>query len=330
MEKLIPTSSSSIPIDIDALLQSQNLLKDPMKELCKFTDPKFNILLLAFLLKPCFKNQFFFVKRSSIPDGDTLPLIWVLKANNFARPADLPNTETRAEAFLNLDPSVRTFKTRIQNPAVEASLSSSSTMSSAPKSSIKSARFVLDDVDNLLTSQVIKKEVPASPVIPKPVTTRSKSVGNKRKKKSEPEDEYANTGRHLKEIIAEGRIPDPSYDLASLKDFHEKQIKDLFADLIDLRSTLAAKEMALTMAIKDKRIHEKELEAVEGRLKEEARNAGNRLQEEVQAATHQAKIWDAEEPVIEKENVAATSKGKELEADAGGEAAVGDEGVMQA
>ncbi|KAK1434300.1 hypothetical protein QVD17_00037 [Tagetes erecta] len=54
----------------------------------------------------------------------------------------------------------------------------------AQKSSVKSVRFVIDDVDSLLTYKAIKKEEPASPVIPKPVRTRSKTVGHKRNKAS--------------------------------------------------------------------------------------------------------------------------------------------------
>ncbi|KAK1427885.1 hypothetical protein QVD17_16599 [Tagetes erecta] len=138
--------------------------------------------------------------------------------NNFARLADLPNTETRAEAFLKLGPSIRTFIAKIQNTAADPSLSSSCAMSK----------------------------------------------------------------RYLQEIIAK--------NLTSLKESHEKEVKDLFAVLIDLRSNLAGKE---TMVIKDKRSLEKEHEAVENRLKKEANDVENRLLEEVQAATHQAKLWAA-------------------------------------
>ncbi|KAK1432061.1 hypothetical protein QVD17_08951 [Tagetes erecta] len=62
------------------------------------------------------------------------------------------------------------------------------------------------------------------------------------------------------------------------------RISRSFLSALLLRSTLAAKEKVLTLSIKEKRSLEKELEAAEGRLWEEAHVAENQLHEDAQAS----------------------------------------------
>lgn len=72
----------------------------------------------------------------------------------------------------------------------------------AHKSSSNSAMFTIDDVDSLITSHAVKKEVTLTPSTPTPVTTHSKYIGHKRKKTVEPEDDFANTENHFHEMIS--------------------------------------------------------------------------------------------------------------------------------
>ncbi|KAM0025654.1 hypothetical protein Hdeb2414_s0021g00577091 [Helianthus debilis subsp. tardiflorus] len=76
------------------------------------------------------KNEFFFIKRDSLPEGDTLPVRWISKVKNFVNLAELPGTAKRAKAFLDLDPIDRAFKVRIHDPTEDDQISSTHSMSS--------------------------------------------------------------------------------------------------------------------------------------------------------------------------------------------------------
>ncbi|KAK1414696.1 hypothetical protein QVD17_30446 [Tagetes erecta] len=79
------------------------------------------------------------------------------EVNSFAGLAEIPDTDKFADAFLALNLSVRPSSPRSFIMKKLNVLNHSQCLS---------ARFVLDDVDSLLTSQAIKKETPASPLIP--------------------------------------------------------------------------------------------------------------------------------------------------------------------
>lgn len=68
--------------------------------------------------------------------------------------------------------------------------------------------FVLDDIKSLPTSHAIKKEATSNPPAPRPVTTRSKSLGHKRNKAMEHDNDLASTKRHSHEIISDLFIHD--------------------------------------------------------------------------------------------------------------------------
>ncbi|KAK1424105.1 hypothetical protein QVD17_19417 [Tagetes erecta] len=73
---------------------------------------------------------------TSMPSLSSMPM-----PTSFLVLAELPDTDIKAEAFLDLDPSVRTFKDRIQDLVEEASFTSSFTMpKKAPPLSIKEKR----------------------------------------------------------------------------------------------------------------------------------------------------------------------------------------------
>ncbi|KAJ0743710.1 hypothetical protein HanPI659440_Chr10g0379111 [Helianthus annuus] len=76
------------------------------------------------------KNQFFFIKTDSLPEGDTLPVRWISKVKNFANLAELPGTVERAKAFLDVDSIDRAFKVRIHDPTEDDQISSTHSMSS--------------------------------------------------------------------------------------------------------------------------------------------------------------------------------------------------------
>ena len=62
--------------------------------------------------------------------------------------------------------------------------------------------FTIDDVDDILDLHEVKKEAAPTPV-PRPVTTRSKSIAHKRKKASGSVDEFESTEQRLYEAISD-------------------------------------------------------------------------------------------------------------------------------
>ncbi|KAJ0804596.1 hypothetical protein HanPI659440_Chr02g0039831 [Helianthus annuus] len=195
------------------------------------------------------KNQFFFVRRDSIPNGDSLPKNWILKVTNFARLAELPGTEESVFAFLPLDRLVRTFNFIIMDSQEEEEVytSSSYNMSSAQKSANKSAtKFGLDDIDNILSPRSAKKEPFKGQSFsePRAVITRGKA-GSKRKTLAEPEGDALETERQLHESVTEG--------FAHVKAYFERNMVDLEENLPGMRSTAAAKDKAKSKLEKEKK-----------------------------------------------------------------------------
>ncbi|KAK1413119.1 hypothetical protein QVD17_34886 [Tagetes erecta] len=149
----VQTPSSPAPIEVEDTLESQNLLKELVKEICKFTDPEIQTLVpcVPFRMIPIGVISSLFVKRNSISEGETLPIKWVLKGT--------------------------------------------------PRS--KAPMFVLDDVDNLLTFKFVKKEekTTVGPAT-KRINNRCKSIAYKRRKTSEPRDDFADMQKGLIEYIS--------------------------------------------------------------------------------------------------------------------------------
>ncbi|MFS8030571.1 hypothetical protein Hanom_Chr17g01535581 [Helianthus anomalus] len=142
---------------------------------------------------------------------------------NFACRANLHRTEERVEAFLALDPSVRTFKLRVKDSEEDAS--TSYTMSSAQKSANKSAsKFGPDDIDSMLSPHSIKKELAKGPSLlePSAVTTREKA-GSKRKKLVKPEGSAIDVERQLHESVTEGFVRVKAYYERSLAEMEENR-----------------------------------------------------------------------------------------------------------
>ncbi|MFS8004477.1 hypothetical protein Hanom_Chr13g01226311 [Helianthus anomalus] len=74
------------------------------------------------------RNQFFFVRRDSIPNGSHLPKKWNTDAISLSHIQESPVTKERIEAFWKLDPAIRTFPPRTKDS--EKISSTSYTMSS--------------------------------------------------------------------------------------------------------------------------------------------------------------------------------------------------------
>ncbi|MFS7912997.1 hypothetical protein Hanom_Chr02g00136471 [Helianthus anomalus] len=175
----------------------------------------------------------------------------------------------RVEAFLALDPLMRTLKFRIRDSQEEeAETSSSYIMSSAQKSASKSATmFGLDDIDNILSHRSARKEPSKSLSFqePRAVTTKAKA-SSKRKKRVEPEGDSFEVERQLHESLTEAH--------------YEKRMAELEENLAGMGSIAVAKDKALTKLEKDKKgLNEQLLFSEVG------------LQEAVMVATDEAKVY---------------------------------------
>ncbi|MFS7912581.1 hypothetical protein Hanom_Chr02g00131641 [Helianthus anomalus] len=122
------------------------------------------------------RNQFFFVRSDSIPDGNDLPKKWITQ--------ETPTTKERIVAFWKLDPAVRTFQAKTKD-SQEIS-SGSYTILGAAKSSKSASRFSVSNLNEFASSRSVKKELAASPSIlnPKGMSTRGKRA--KKRKNAEP------------------------------------------------------------------------------------------------------------------------------------------------
>ncbi|KAJ0441585.1 hypothetical protein HanIR_Chr16g0799481 [Helianthus annuus] len=151
------------------------------------------------------KNQFFFVRRDSIPNGNHLPKKWNLKAASLSSLTDRPATPERVAAFWDLDSSIGTYQPRIKDS--EEASSTSYTMSSAAKSSKSTSKFGVSDIQGIVSPKSIKKELAAGQSIPevKGVSTRTKA-GSKRKKPSELTGDLPLIEQQLHEAVSKVRI----------------------------------------------------------------------------------------------------------------------------
>ncbi|MFS7952636.1 hypothetical protein Hanom_Chr07g00609201 [Helianthus anomalus] len=61
------------------------------------------------------RNQFFFVRRDSIPDGKDLPKKWITQAISISHIQETPATKERLAAFWRLDLVVRTFQIKAKD-----------------------------------------------------------------------------------------------------------------------------------------------------------------------------------------------------------------------
>ncbi|KAJ0814364.1 hypothetical protein HanPSC8_Chr00c688g0809481 [Helianthus annuus] len=101
------------------------------------------------------RNQFFFVKRDSIPDGNDLPKKWTTQAISLSHIQESAVTKERILAFWKLDPAIRTFQAKTKD-SQEIS-SGFYTMSSARKSSKSASRFSVSDLNEYASSRSLKK-----------------------------------------------------------------------------------------------------------------------------------------------------------------------------
>ncbi|KAJ0659744.1 hypothetical protein HanRHA438_Chr14g0651741 [Helianthus annuus] len=193
------------------------------------------------------KNQFFIVRRDSIPNGNCLPKKWNLKVTSFASLRDTPTTAERVAAFWALDTTVRTFKPRVKD--LEETSSASYTMSSATKFSSKSAsKFVLGDVEGITSPRSIKKELATSPsqAETKSMTTRAKA-GSKRKKPSEPSGDASQLEQQIHEFISKGKrlaeVEEGLLDLQAIATTKDKRIFQLENEVKALEKQIMVAEI---------------------------------------------------------------------------------------
>ncbi|MFS7893992.1 hypothetical protein Hanom_Chr00s001273g01678301 [Helianthus anomalus] len=116
------------------------------------------------------RNQFFFIRKDSIPDGNHLPKKWI--------------TQERIAAFWRLDPATRTFQAKVKDS--QEFSSGSYTMSSPGKPSKSTSRFSVTDIQEYASPRSLKKELVASQIIPKTKGVSTRGKGTKRKKIVEP------------------------------------------------------------------------------------------------------------------------------------------------
>ncbi|MFS7953308.1 hypothetical protein Hanom_Chr07g00616991 [Helianthus anomalus] len=165
------------------------------------------------------RNQFFFVRRDSIPNGSHLPKKWNTYAITLSHIQESSVTKERVEAFWKLDPTIRTFPLKSKDPEEISSISY--TMSSpaysgpirccipfagAAKSSKSASRFSIADLQDIASPRSIKKElaVSQSNLEPKDMSTRGK--GTKRKKPTETSEWLPLMERQLHDYVSEVRI----------------------------------------------------------------------------------------------------------------------------
>ncbi|KAD3336742.1 hypothetical protein E3N88_32261 [Mikania micrantha] len=166
------------------------------------------------------RDKFFFVKRSSIPRGISLPVSWLLKAPKFeSLIAENQDTQQKIQSLLRIGERERKFtpSSREDIPISSASHNASSQQSQAQMTS--ESAFDLEDLTDFLT---IKKEK-ISPVAPKARIMHTRSTKTSKKRKGT-------------DVINVDDIPDfPAVDLlhkviskiSSEKEAYEKQIEDL-------------------------------------------------------------------------------------------------------
>ncbi|KAM0043475.1 hypothetical protein Hdeb2414_s0010g00341721 [Helianthus debilis subsp. tardiflorus] len=130
------------------------------------------------------RNQFFFVRRDSTPNGNQLPKKWNTDAISLSYIQKSPVTEERVKAFWKLDHAIRTFPLKSEDP--EEISSTSYTMSSAGKSSKSASRFSVSDLQEYASSRSIKKELAASSSIPEPKGMSTRGKGANKWKTAEP------------------------------------------------------------------------------------------------------------------------------------------------
>ncbi|KAM0057949.1 hypothetical protein Hdeb2414_s0005g00164471 [Helianthus debilis subsp. tardiflorus] len=129
------------------------------------------------------RNQFFFVRRDSIPNGSHLPKKWNTQAISLSHIQGSPVTEERITAFWKLDPAIRTYQPKAKDS--QEFSSSSYTMSSAAKSSKSASRSSVGDIQDIVSPWSFKKELAASQSIPEVKGMNTRGKGTKRKKPTE-------------------------------------------------------------------------------------------------------------------------------------------------
>ncbi|MFS7953714.1 hypothetical protein Hanom_Chr07g00621861 [Helianthus anomalus] len=195
------------------------------------------------------RNQFFFVRRDSIPNGSHLPKKWNTDTITMLHIQESPVTQARVEAFWKLDPAIRTFPPRSKD--LEEISSTSYTMSSAGKSSKSASKFSVADLQDIASSRSIKKELAASQSNPglKGMSTRGK--GAKRKKTTEPTESLPIMERQLQEYVSEKFV-----EVQILLDQHVAEAEQ---KILDLQQIALAKDKKISSLDKDNNNLHKEL-----------------------------------------------------------------------
>ncbi|KAK1411202.1 hypothetical protein QVD17_37748 [Tagetes erecta] len=364
-----PSSSGSDYSSNSPILQSQGLLKEPSKETCKFNDSKISALANRFPPRivfrpfdpsalsdfvstewvcfptfpfqigftypfPEFTSDFFAI--TGLNYVQAMPMIWrtLLTIEEIINNRNIPFTVAELSFLYNM-------VTHGSNRFVLKN----SIPDGAKKSSPKTHMFILDDVDDLWTSKSVKKEKTNAGPATKLINTRSKSIAHKRQKTTEPRDDFADVRKNL-------------IDLDLLRTSHEKSTKELKAKMSDMMSIVAARDKVIARLEKDNKALAKDLQDEKARVLKEVQAAVDEAKEWAAKLVIQARIkmakqvaaagldmpewnlakWEQtlanldgnetqEEVAVDQEQ---KGKGEEVKEGAGGEAIVGDEGVMQA
>ncbi|MFS7993170.1 hypothetical protein Hanom_Chr12g01090911 [Helianthus anomalus] len=223
--------NKGIDIGLSKLSHMYNLVNhESHRFLFKHKPQKTHPLLKVTKNDTHWRNQFFFVRRDSIPNGISLPKKWNTQAISLSHKQDSPVTAERVSAFWNLDPAIRTFPPRIKD-SQEIS-STSYTMSISPRS--------------------IKKELDASQSMPerKGMSTRAKD-GSKRKKPSESSE-----GLHLIEQQLHEAVSEKFTEIQILQGQH---LADAEERILNLQTIAAAKDKRIAHLEKESKTLQKQI-----------------------------------------------------------------------
>ncbi|MFS7985159.1 hypothetical protein Hanom_Chr11g00995271 [Helianthus anomalus] len=174
------------------------------------------------------------------PTGSCLKLNPISHSQSLRPPKTIPRGKISSSL---------TFKLKIKE--VEENTSTSYTMSSAPRSTSKSAsKFGLDDTDSMISPRSIKKELAKGQSQPKLKTmTTSAKAGSKRKEPSEPEEDNLHIEWQIHEFATERFVRLMAHKDQTLAEDEE--------NLVDLHSISAAKDKKITQFEKEVNILEK-------------------------------------------------------------------------
>ncbi|KAK1441332.1 hypothetical protein QVD17_07179 [Tagetes erecta] len=201
---------------------------------------------------PYWKYRFFFVKRSSLPDGEALPTRWLTKALKLSELAPPVKTLTyrRVTAFLALDAEVRSFRPRTPEPEEISSTNISETnMSGSLRSG---SRFLLDEIDSRVSKKKAAKTESEKPIEIKGASSSippKPTPGKKRKSCDDVEPsmfsgmDFIETDKKLQDVLQAGRDQLIKCYNETLVELHEAErtISDM-KRMVAMRAKVTAQE----------------------------------------------------------------------------------------